>query len=115
LSALQNNHFFRSLNPAQIESGADRNLSLRTLIGRLNEICEAAERAGVSVYIDAEHYDTQPAFDAITELLMNSFNHRRAVVYHTLQMYLRDRPAYLQSLIQRARERNYHPGIKLVR
>jgi proline dehydrogenase len=57
----------------------------------------------------------QDGFDAIACTMMARYNKDKAVVYNTLQMYLKDRIDYLTSLIAHAERHNYFAGIKLVR
>ncbi len=46
---------------------------------------------------------------------MDRFNHDRAIVYNTVQLYRHDRLAYLKAAQQRALQGGYHYGVKLVR
>lgn len=46
---------------------------------------------------------------------MELYNKERVIVFHTLQMYRKDRLQYLKDLHKRAVEKGYRPGIKFVR
>lgn len=82
---------------------------------RVISLCKRAHDCGVRILIDAEHYNTQEIVDRITEEAMERFNKKRAIVFHTLQMYRRDRLDYLKSINSQSKERGYIPGIKFVR
>ncbi|WP_224997555.1 proline dehydrogenase family protein [Cesiribacter sp. SM1] len=82
---------------------------------RLDTICEYAADANVSIYIDAEESWIQEPIDALTEQMMERYNRRQCIVFNTLQMYRADRLNYLEELLERAREKGFISGIKLVR
>ena len=82
---------------------------------RFTLIVEAAIAAGLSVLVDAEDFQYQHIVDRVTENMMRKYNKQRAVVFNTLQMYLSNRPAYLQHLIEDSAKYGYVAGIKLVR
>jgi proline dehydrogenase len=88
---------------------------MEELYGRLNTICCEAVKNEVPVYIDAEESWIQGTIDGITEVLMEKYNTKMAIVQTTLQMYRKDRIDYLHKLIQKATTRNYLIGVKLVR
>ncbi len=83
-------------------------------IKRVDDICLLAAVNDIVVYIDAETYATQAAFDEVAELMMTRYNREELLIYNTLQMYLKDRETYLQELIAKA-DGKYRLGIKLVR
>lgn len=82
---------------------------------RIFSLCRHAWERGVRILIDAEHFLTQDIIDQVTEEAMETFNKERAIVFHTLQMYRKDRLQYLKELHERARDKGYIPGIKFVR
>ena len=82
---------------------------------RLMRIVEAGARQQVGVLIDAEETWIQDPVDALTILMMDSFNRERCVVYNTLQLYRHDRLQFLRDSYEAARERNFILGAKLVR
>lgn len=82
---------------------------------RILSICRKACEKGVRILIDAEHFLTQDIIDEITEQAMELFNKERAIVFHTLQMYRKDRLDYLKKLHVDASKKGYIPGIKFVR
>jgi proline dehydrogenase len=82
---------------------------------RVMRVCEAAEIKGVSVSIDAEETWIQDPVDALTILMMDTFNKKRPVVYNTTQHYRTDRQQFLKDSYEAAVERNFILGAKLVR
>lgn len=93
------------------EDKRDRNRLKR----RLFDICRQAREDGIPIYIDAEESWIQGAIDDLAEETMQVFNHQKAVVFTTLQMYRTGRVEYFQRLIDNARRRSFQLGVKLVR
>ncbi|MDP2385760.1 MAG: proline dehydrogenase family protein [Bacteroidota bacterium] len=85
------------------------------LMRRMDLICNTACTSQVVVFIDAEDRCMQDVFDRITETMMEKYNKEHAIVFNTLQMYLKDRLTYLNFLLHDSERKNYVPGIKLVR
>ncbi len=82
---------------------------------RLERICETASRNGVSLMIDAEESWIQDAIDDLCEKLMIRYNHQRAVVINTIQLYRHDRLQFLKEAHQRLSKHQIIQGYKLVR
>lgn len=82
---------------------------------RMLRVCEAAAASNVGVFIDAEDSWIQDPVDALTILMMDSFNKERCVVFNTTQHYRHDRLQFLKESYQAALERNFILGAKLVR
>jgi proline dehydrogenase len=82
---------------------------------RVMRVCDAAARAGVGVSIDAEETWITAPLDALTILMMDTFNKERAVVFNTTQHYRTDRQQFLKDSYEAAVERNFILGAKLVR
>ena len=82
---------------------------------RVDSICSAAEKAGVSVFFDAEESWIQRPFDEMIDEMMLRYNRQRAVVYNTFQLYLTDRLDFLKSSFQKAKDNHVILGAKLVR
>ena len=105
-----------------IASGLKRKQWLR-LKQDLRSLCHRGRERDVGILIDAEESWIQPAIDSLAEELMIEFNqpapasinHGNTVVYHTVQMYRRDRLEYLKALHNRFRDSDRILGIKLVR
>jgi proline dehydrogenase len=82
---------------------------------RMMRICETAAEKKVGVFADAEETWIQDPVDALTILMMDTFNKQRCVVYNTIQHYRQDRLQFLKDSYEAAAERNFILGAKLVR
>jgi len=82
---------------------------------RMMYICETAAEKKIGVLVDAEETWIQDPVDALTILMMDSFNKDRIVVYNTIQHYRQDRLKFLKDSYEAAEERNFILGAKLVR
>jgi proline dehydrogenase len=82
---------------------------------RFLHICEAADNKNIGVLVDAEETWIQDPVDALTILMMDSFNKQKAVVYNTVQLYRHDRLQFLKDSYDAALERNFLLGVKIVR
>ena len=82
---------------------------------RMMRICETAAEKKVGVLVDAEETWIQDPVDALTILMMDSFNKGRVVVYNTIQLYRHDRLKFLIDSHEAAEERNFILGAKNVR
>jgi proline dehydrogenase len=82
---------------------------------RMMRICDTATQKNVCVSVDAEETWIQDPIDALTILMMDSFNRKRAIVYNTTQHYRTDRLPFLQESFEAATDRGFILGAKLVR
>ncbi|MBO9595949.1 MAG: proline dehydrogenase family protein [Niabella sp.] len=82
---------------------------------RLLRICERAAEKKIGVLIDAEETWIQDPVDALTILMMDSFNKTTPVIYNTVQLYRHDRLQFLKDCYEAAVERNFLLAVKLVR
>lgn len=82
---------------------------------RMLKICDVAAAKKIGVLIDAEETWIQDPVDALTILMMDTFNKQRVVVYNTMQLYRHDRFAFLKDSYEAAAERSFILGAKLVR
>jgi proline dehydrogenase len=82
---------------------------------RLMRICETAAENKRGVLIDAEETWIQDPVDALTLLMMDSYNRQRPVIYNTTQHYCVDRLQFLKDSYAAAIERKFILGAKLVR
>lgn len=115
LSGLEDPEFFRKLNDVSFANTKEAKDRFEIFLNRLDLICKTAYQQKVIVYIDAEDRFMQDIFDKITEDMMEKYNKEGAIIFNTLQMYLKDRLVYLDHLIKNGKEKKYIPGIKLVR
>jgi len=114
MSQLQGTLMKRHL--AAIESlPADEKEEWHRIRLRMMRVCEVAAAKNIGVLIDAEETWIQDPVDALTILMMDTFNRNKAVVYNTLQMYRHDRLQFLKDSCEAAVERNFILGTKLVR
>lgn len=82
---------------------------------RVTDICEAANKYGFRLMIDAEETWIQDAIDEMAYLMMSRFNKKQLVVLNTLQMYRVDRLDFLHKAFKRSQEEGFKYGVKLVR
>jgi proline dehydrogenase len=82
---------------------------------RMMHICETAAEKKTGILVDAEETWIQDPVDALTILMMDTFNKERVIVYNTIQHYRRDRLKFLKDSYTAAVERNFILGAKLVR
>jgi proline dehydrogenase len=82
---------------------------------RMMRICETAAEKKVGVFVDAEETWIQDPVDALTILMMDTFNKERCIVYNTIQHYRHDRLQFLEDSYAAALDRNFILGAKLVR
>jgi len=84
-------------------------------VARLFRICETAGTKKIGVLVDAEETWIQDPVDALTILMMDTYNKTNAVVYNTIQLYRHDRLAFLKDSHTAAVECGFILGAKLVR
>ncbi len=82
---------------------------------RYEKVARACHQKDIGLLVDAEETWMQKAADDLVERLMEKYNREKAVVFGTLQLYRQDRYDYLLGLHERAREKGYKIGMKLVR
>lgn len=87
----------------------------KSIKDRFAKISKACYDNDVPLLIDAEESWMQDAADTLCEELMETYNRDKVIVYNTLQLYRHDRLEYLKDLHQRAREKGFKLGMKLVR
>jgi proline dehydrogenase len=82
---------------------------------RMLQLCEEAAAKNIGILVDAEETWIQDPVDALTILMMDTFNKTKAVVFNTLQLYRHDRLQFLKDSYEAAAERKFILGAKLVR
>ena len=85
------------------------------VVQRFEKTCQKAYDLDVPLLIDAEESWMQDAADELVEQMMQVYNQKRPIVFNTLQMYRADRLDYLKKLHQRAQDKGFKVGAKLVR
>lgn len=81
----------------------------------IDEICEKANEKNVQIYVDAEESWFQDTIDAWVDEMMEKYNKKSAIIFNTFQLYRNDKLAFVQKSIERAKEKGYFLGAKLVR
>ncbi|MEN7549003.1 proline dehydrogenase family protein [Rapidithrix thailandica] len=82
---------------------------------RFENLCQTAAACKVRILIDAEDSWYQQPVDELAFEMMEKYNKDAAIVYNTYQMYLRNKLEQLKSDCERAKEKGYRFGVKLVR
>ena len=85
------------------------------LLKRVDSLCHVASINRVQLYVDAEESWLQDAIDQVVLLAMRRYNHERAVICNTYQLYRHDRLATLQAHHAACRSHGVVFGAKLVR
>jgi proline dehydrogenase len=82
---------------------------------RVEKICRKGAEVGQPVFIDAEESWIQDAIDSLAEEMMERYNREKVIVFHTVQLYRRDRLGYLRDSFRRINLKGSKYGVKLVR
>jgi proline dehydrogenase len=82
---------------------------------RMLKISDTASTVNIGVLVDAEETWIQDPVDALTMVMMASFNKEKVVLYNTIQLYRHDRLAFLKQSYEDAVASAFMLGAKLVR
>ena len=82
---------------------------------RFDAACKRAYEYKIPILVDAEESWMQTAADNLVEEMMEKYNKEEPIVYNTLQMYRHDRLPYLKGLYERAVNKGFYIGVKIVR
>lgn len=85
------------------------------VVNRFDKVCKKAYDLDVSLLIDGEESWMQDAADGLAEAMMAKYNKKKVVVFNTLQTYRWDRLDYLKQLHERALNKGFKIGMKIVR
>jgi proline dehydrogenase len=85
------------------------------VLNRIDQICAAAAASNIMVLIDAEESWIQLPVDEMADLMMERYNKIKPYIYNTFQLYRHDRLEFLQVSYDRAQQKGYLLGAKLVR
>ena len=85
------------------------------VVKRFDEVCKLCYEHDKKVMVDAEESWMQDAADHLCEEMMEKYNQEKPIVWNTIQMYRTHRLEYMEANLQRAREKNYFVGYKIVR
>lgn len=94
---------------------ADEKESFENFFARVDRLCREASENNIAVFIDAEETWMQDTIDHVAKSMMEKYNCDKVVVYHTYQMYRKDKYESLLADHRAAREKNYKLGAKIVR
>ncbi len=94
---------------------ADEKSEFDRVLARVDAVCKAAHEKGVALFVDAEESWMQVTIDHIVDVMMEQYNRDKVVVYNTYQMYRHDKLTHLKSAFERAQQKGYMLGAKLVR
>ncbi|MDP2685766.1 MAG: proline dehydrogenase family protein [Aequorivita sp.] len=94
---------------------AAEELEWQRIEDRYDQVSKEAHGANIRLLIDAEESWMQDAADELCERMMEKYNTERPIVFNTLQCYRWDRLEYLKTLHQRAKNKGYKLGFKIVR
>lgn len=82
---------------------------------RIFSISQFAYENEVSLFVDAEESWIQNPLDELTFELMQQFNLKKPIIYNTVQLYRKDRLAFLKNNVERAANNGFLYGVKIVR
>lgn len=85
------------------------------VVMRMEKIISSAAESNVGVLVDAEETWIQDPVDALAMQMMEKYNKTKAVVYNTVQLYRHDRLQFLKDSHRQSIQKNFIPGVKLVR
>ncbi|MFC4687698.1 proline dehydrogenase family protein [Epilithonimonas pallida] len=85
------------------------------VVQRFDEVCQLCFESDKKVMVDAEETWMQDAADQLCEEMMEKYNKEKAIVWNTIQMYRTGRLEYMNAHLERAREKGYFIGYKIVR
>lgn len=85
------------------------------VVQRFDEVCALCHENDKKVMIDAEETWMQAAADHLAEEMMEKYNREKPIVWNTIQMYRTGRLEYMQQNLDRAKEKGYYIGYKIVR
>lgn len=118
MTAVARMELLEKLNSSHAHSSLSQNEQHEwsRVLARVDRICDAANKCGKPVMIDAEETWIQNTVDQVVEVQMKKRNTgNQALVYTTAQMYRVDRLDYLKALAAKAEREGWTLGVKLVR
>ena len=97
------------------ELTAEQKLEWERVVKRFDEVCQLCHHHDKKVMVDAEETWMQDAADWLCEEMMEKYNRDKPIVWNTIQMYRTGRLEYMKEHLQRAKEKGYFIGYKIVR
>lgn len=97
------------------ELTAEQKSEWERVVKRFDDVCQLCHHHDKKVMVDAEETWMQDAADWLCEEMMEKYNRDKPIVWNTIQMYRTGRLEYMQEHLQRAKEKGYFIGYKIVR
>jgi len=110
---VDNDILIKLQNNEDLSTGEQREYQM--LVERVDRVCSRASELQVGIFVDAEESWMQEPIDALVLEMMSKYNHGKAIVYNTYQMYRHDKLAQLKEDHKLAIEKGFVFGAKLVR
>jgi len=110
-----NNDLLSRYQNALTRLNPDEFASWEKVCERVKDICKIASQKRIGVLVDAEESWIQEPVDALTSLMMQSFNQNEPIVFNTIQLYRHDKLKFLNESFEFAKKESYILGVKLVR
>lgn len=85
------------------------------VVKRFDDVCKLCYESDKKVMVDAEETWMQGAADQLCEVMMEKYNKEKPIVWNTIQMYRTGRLEYMAEHLERAKEKGYFIGYKIVR
>lgn len=114
ITGLMSFDLLAKLGSGQPLTQQEKNAQHRAL-ERLDSLCKIAHQKKVALFIDGEESWIQDPIDEMTLTMMERYNKEYITVYNTYQLYRHDRLAFLKTSFERAQEKDFILGAKLVR
>lgn len=90
-------------------------IQLKKVEKRFDLCFQTCKSSGVKILIDSEESWIQPGVDLLVEKFMIKYNKKEALIYNTVQMYLKNKIKYLEHLLSYSKKEFFVPGVKVVR
>ncbi|MEM1327357.1 MAG: proline dehydrogenase family protein [Bacteroidota bacterium] len=114
LSGMARNELLEKVSSGATLTAAEEK-EFRNVRKRVESICHVAQRDDTALFFDAEESWIQEAIDMLVQEMMERYNKKKVYIYGTYQMYLTNSFPKLQRDHERAMEKGYMIGAKLVR
>ena len=90
-------------------------IQLKKVEKRFDLCFQTCKSSGVKILIDSEESWIQPGDDLLVEKFIIKYNKNEALIYNTVQMYLKNKIKYLEHLLSYSKKEFFVPGVKVVR
>ena len=93
----------------------NENNQLERVEKRFDTCFQSCKKYCVKILVDSEESWIQPGVDFLLEKYMIKYNKEEALIYNTVQMYLKNKINYLEYLLTLSKKKSFIPGVKIVR